>query len=295
METIPPALTSALDKERERHFLLNLEGNLIGYIDEVASCTTRSNKYVIDAKLLRNSYMRLLAHQACTYYNLKHWNTAVFSIVVSCVDSVDYSQLLQLIKNGSKVRLSDYCDKENEKSTRIEPLSSPENIRTAKTPKILKLKKMILINTEQAEAIKSQRVSGGIEDDRAIKEALYIKKRQEIFQADAENDNGMSSDDEDHQGKPIRCNQNSPPRIEPMACQMPAVPLNQRLPIGYMPQQMLPNIPHQFAGAIPYPTGYHPVYYGNYTGQGIINTQAQNIPQFTNLDEQNANFTANDN
>lgn len=111
-QEIPEVLKDALKKRKERYFLLQLEKDLIGFIKDGLTKKTRKQQYFIKSKRLRNSYMRLLAHQICQYYWLEHWNNCTNDIIVTLSDrDISYFSLIEGLEDrncATVIRLSDF-------------------------------------------------------------------------------------------------------------------------------------------------------------------------------------------
>ena len=93
---IPQSVKLALEKQRERIFLLKLDNDLVRYIEGLSENQgeereNHKEKFVIESHRLINLYFRLLGHQMCQYYQLQHWNRTD-DIVVSGND-IDYRRM----------------------------------------------------------------------------------------------------------------------------------------------------------------------------------------------------------
>ncbi|WEJ93700.1 hypothetical protein PSN45_001172 [Yamadazyma tenuis] len=199
MEIIPETITSALEKSRERTFLLKLETDLIKFISSLSTNTNR--EYIIGPHILINSYFRLLGHQLCNYYSLSHWNLANCSISVGPTEDVDYGVISSDISLGKKKTLKVY----------LNPSSPPKVADTNSNPDIKQVARILkprrIMKSEGTESSSSittsslgsatptslQEDSGKLHDDRETREALYLKIRQEIFQKDNEEDDDSDS------------------------------------------------------------------------------------------------------
>lgn len=123
-QDIPEVLKDALKKKKERFFLLQLEKDLIGFIKDGLTKKTRKQQYYIESKRLRNSYMRLLAHQICQYYWLEHWNNSTNDIIVTLNNrDINYSSLIEALEDENYPKVIRISDLETEQSTRAEPAS----------------------------------------------------------------------------------------------------------------------------------------------------------------------------
>jgi hypothetical protein len=194
-EGVPGPILTALLKPQERRYLLYLESELIEFTKSIGGDRSGSgvqSDYVIKAHHLKNSYYRLLSHQLCQYYHLSHANNQFNEIVVSAIGGVDYDELLE-----SKVcRLSAI-------SVLLNRDSLAEKVPVKPSPKIIIKKdfqkpiESIISTNESSPILACTKDVSKIETDRASKEALYLKVRQEIFDASYENDEDDDADDDD--------------------------------------------------------------------------------------------------
>lgn len=214
VQEVPSSIRTALLKVQERIYLLYLEKELIKFINGVIMGVNEDRlQYLIKVHYLKNSYYRLLSHQLCQYYNLHHQNNQFKEILVTMIDNFDY----QLFMNSKFIKLSELARKYQ------------QNFEITEKPKVIikhdKLKIMvknsvnenspkIILKTkatspsvvsascdEICRQVSSDEISK-IEIERASKEALYLKIRQQIFDAeqqdqDDDNENDDENDDED--------------------------------------------------------------------------------------------------
>ncbi|ABN68589.2 predicted protein [Scheffersomyces stipitis CBS 6054] len=192
---------------------------------QIRKTTATDPEYTIKAHFLRNSYYRLLSHQLCHYYRLGHWNNTSNEIVVTRRDGVNYVEFGELLAKDSDNRsfrkvseisqrqLHHGQDQEGSSTTAgVEGESSNTEASGPIKPKVL-IKKNDSVKNEtptpidEASSLQTTPVpvdsnvstpsevsisdSSKMESERASKEALYNKIREQIFQG------GQDDEDED--------------------------------------------------------------------------------------------------
>lgn len=184
-------LRQALNKEQEKSYLLSLESDLLLFINGDKS----TKQYII--KSSKNSYYRLLAHQLCQYYNLKHQNNKSDEIIVTRVKKVDYTmqkvqKLLDIIEPRPKL------DNGNIKKVKNNDVKKVDVEET--DAKKADIKKTIfpkqLLKKQPTPPKIDEKTTESIELPQVDKKALYMKVRQEIFNNEDEEDLSELSDTE---------------------------------------------------------------------------------------------------
>ncbi|CCE78064.1 Piso0_000677 [Millerozyma farinosa CBS 7064] len=133
-QEIPEVLKDALRKKKERFFLLQLEKDLIGFIKDGLTKKSRKQQYCIESKRLRNSYMRLLAHQICQCYWLEHWNNSANDIIVTLSNrDISYSSLIEAIEDENYPKVIKLSDFETNHSTHTKPASKRDETNGIRT------------------------------------------------------------------------------------------------------------------------------------------------------------------
>lgn len=207
MSEIPQAVRTAILKQQERIFLLHLEKDLVAFITKKHK-SKKEAQHIIQAMYLKNSYYRLLSHQLCQYYNLQHWNNTSNEIIVTFVEEFDYETFIEQLDGDNELymRLSEYIQV---LPTAVEPKTVSS---IPMKPKMLmkKLSKGSKLNgetkpeTEEIINFKLENLSieglDNMESQRANKEALYMKIREQIFDQQTKEDNDdEEEEDEDEE------------------------------------------------------------------------------------------------
>ncbi|KAK6455663.1 uncharacterized protein RJT20DRAFT_48920 [Scheffersomyces xylosifermentans] len=124
MPEVPDPIRTAVVKQSERVYLLQLEKDLVSFINSIiaketkegskstsnivgngsSSSSTNKLEYTIQAQFLRKRYYRLLSHQLCQYYNLQHWNNTSNEIIVTPVIGFDYAGFIASLEKSVEER-----------------------------------------------------------------------------------------------------------------------------------------------------------------------------------------------
>lgn len=251
---VPTAIKTALAKAQERLYLLYLEKELINFITGVSLGTTHDLQYVIKVHYLKNSYYRLLSHQLCQYYNLQHQNNQFNEILVTIVDNFDYQEFM----DKKVVRISEIA-KKYQQAEPADHFDKPKVMIKDYPKRILKSK---VTSSDENSIVSEDNGDDNIESERASKEALYLKIRQQIFDAeqqeqdDAEDDDSDDNDNDDQYNEFSYDEDNETDDTIPDMSLPYGIYLNGAyppIPMGYPP--MSPS--QQFRG---YPPNYYPQY-----------------------------------
>lgn len=137
MSVLPPSVVDALSDEDKRHFLLELERDLIELIANREKSLGPELQVPLD--FMPNSYYRLLVHQFCQYYRLRTWTNRAGGISVAADPEIDYETLLEIVDSLSVVLegmgiIEEQRDNERDTETGVERPSMinkvPENKRS---------------------------------------------------------------------------------------------------------------------------------------------------------------------
>ncbi|CAH6719215.1 hypothetical protein CLIB1444_02S03488 [[Candida] jaroonii] len=112
---LPEIIVTALEKSKERRFLLDLEEKILSLIEEIISGSSRSNggelqrqNVTVPHKDLKNKYYRALLHKTCDYYKLaRSEGLSYFSIHAR--EDINYNKIQSQIVQGG-VTLSEIFD-----------------------------------------------------------------------------------------------------------------------------------------------------------------------------------------
>ena len=233
MNNIPQPIKTVVTKPQEKLYVLRLEKDLIAFIKESILLKLESPLFTIHAGALKNSYYRLLSHQACQHYHLQHWNNGSNDIIVTLntdgFDSEKFVEILDLKEDNSFTKICDYvqqrhngtngntseANEANPKIMRpkviIKKESSKGSMPLADTlSEITQLSVFLTTGTQNGRANEdfagtpntSTPVLAGsdnIEHERASKEALYMKVREKIFQDQQDEENADDDDEEEEE------------------------------------------------------------------------------------------------
>ncbi|KAG7663078.1 uncharacterized protein J8A68_003388 [[Candida] subhashii] len=333
-EEIPNSLKNALVKQQDRLYLLHLEKDLINFIKtnihpQQDNPTTPPPQYTIQAQYLKNSYYRLLSHQLCQYYNLQHWNNTSNEIIVTPTNNYNYKELISKIDASEFTKIYDisqqYAQQQQQQSTEPNEQQPPIPIK----PKLI-VKKIIKPSTPDSELSEGTKdldvskiisddtaastptsdhfsdASSNIESQRASKEALYMKLREEIFQNNEDEDDEEEEDDDEeddiqqpeyfHHNRDYQNTYNNSRYPQSYAYNTspynPAIPMQVPIhltPQGVMPPQFQPmyppntasqqqQVPPRSPGATTTGTGAPMIYPPYYTPPTMIPTGTPTYP-----------------
>ncbi|CUM67671.1 uncharacterized protein PRCAT00005373001 [Priceomyces carsonii] len=251
---IPESIQVALSKNREREYLLFLEKELIKFIRHQINSGSRDILFTIEATYLINSYYRLLSHQLCQYYHLQHWNNKSNEIIASPIKKVDYNMVLKSFESGRKLSdqirgrvkprmlrkkaadlSDDRHDANNTSRTHSSSTSGQGSLQISETS----------ASTSPVVESDPTMVSTKIESERASKEAIYMKIREEVFKMTNESEPDESSDD---QGNSVEEVQSHMPLIQMLGMPHPMIhnvypSMSPVVPPGMQPFGMPPAFP----------------------------------------------------
>lgn len=113
---LPEIIVTALEKSKERRFLLDLELKILPLIKELSSGNSKSKelefnrqKVIVPHKDLKNKYYRALLHKTCDYYKLaRSEGLSYFS--VHAREDINYHKVQTQIQKGG-VTLNEIFDK----------------------------------------------------------------------------------------------------------------------------------------------------------------------------------------
>lgn len=194
--TVLDTLQTALKKNQDRVYLLRLERDLVGFLKSAGKVP----QFVIMSDVLINSYYRLLSHQLCQYYSLIHINGSNGEILVSLNPQKDYLEII-----GPNCKFQPLSQLYQETITTVGEVNDSRPLVKVK-PKMLKKRDTSTatqnnVGIEQQLPVPGVNINGTneIESERASKEALYNKIREQIFQ-DGESEEDENDDDEGEYG-----------------------------------------------------------------------------------------------